>query len=128
MQGRFIGPRFITAWTSVDLCDMLFKFSPVKCMAREFPPPQRNLYIPGFSLPTCSVTQWFFSTIHLNMVSYKEEWMPFCLSLPPNTFCFSSHFWSSDIVYCILSANVDWSCPWKEVHLTCQGASDWQQI
>lgn len=80
MQGRFIGPRFITAWTSVDLCDMLFKFSHVKCMAREFFFfPQRNLYIPDFSFPTYSVAQWFFSTIHLNLVFYKEE----CLSAFP---------------------------------------------
>lgn len=73
MQGRFIGPRFITAWTSVDLCDMLFKFSPVKCMAREFPPTQ-GIYtylvsafqlaqwLSGFSL----LSIWIWSPIKRN--------------------------------------------------------------
>lgn len=78
-----------------------------------------NCLISAFQL-----APWFLSTIHLNLVSYKEE----CLSAFPATFYFFSHFWSSDTGYCILSANVDWSCPWKDVHLTCQGVSDWQQI
>lgn len=40
---------------------------------------------------------------------------------------FHFNFWSNDIVHCILSSNVDWSSPWKDVHLNCQ-ESEWLTV
>lgn len=123
MLYRPTDPRFITEYTPVSLYNMLFTFSLDGCMAREYFPRKRSPYkLVDFSLPTCSV---IFSHFVWIWASYKEE----CLSAFP---CHLTHFIfpliSEAVTLCTVSAYVDGSRPWNDVHLTCQAVSDWQQI